>query len=30
VWTYEDPLLEALPTRGHISFLADGVVTDVS
>lgn len=28
-WTYSDPLLEAVPTRGCVSFLADGVTIDV-
>ncbi len=26
VWTYADPLPEALPARGHVSFLGEGIV----
>ncbi|MGD0254728.1 MAG: DUF427 domain-containing protein [Acidimicrobiales bacterium] len=30
VWTYGKPLPEALATDGFVSFLADGIVTEVS
>lgn len=30
VWTYADPLPEALPARGYVSFLADGVETEAN
>ena len=30
VWTYGEPLPEALATDGFVSFLADGIVTEVS
>jgi uncharacterized protein (DUF427 family) len=29
VWTYENPLLEALPTKGHVSFRGEGIETEV-
>lgn len=29
VWTYREPLLEALPTKGCVSFLGDGISAQV-
>ncbi len=28
-WTYREPLLEALPTRGHRSFMGEGISVEV-
>lgn len=29
-WSYETPLPEALPTRGHVSFAGDGIEVEIS